>query len=196
MFFLWFAFKEYICFVCDSGCEYLSITYLAKFINEIYWHIYVCFIFLSHWYRQVKKQTIKCYKVLILHIGCTFFICALFCRKFLIHALFCRPESFCAQKSALRKVYDFSASGVRHAQSQFLEELGRQRLLGRSRSPSWSSTCWAINIHWSWGWQRNSYISCNQWDDYCLSQCKSETMSVCDNCLNMSWLTCLIVNTI
>ena len=44
-----------------------------------------------------------------------------FCRKFLIYAffskknnifaLFCHPESFCAQKAALRKVFDFSASG-------------------------------------------------------------------------------------
>ena len=38
-------------------------------------------------------------------------IYALFSRKILIYALFCRPESFCAQKSAPRKVFDFSASG-------------------------------------------------------------------------------------
>ena len=39
-----------------------------------------------------------------------FFIYGLFCRKFLIHTFYCRPESICAQKSALRKVFDFPAS--------------------------------------------------------------------------------------
>ena len=50
----------------------------------------------------------ECY----LHTFCReILIYALFSPKILIYALFCRPESFCAQKSAPRKVFEFSASG-------------------------------------------------------------------------------------
>ena len=73
------------------------------------------YLFGKHRQRNIKQVLKRCHILLCRKS----LIYVLFFRNFFIYALFCRPESFWALNSALRKVFDFSASGNKESMSLF-----------------------------------------------------------------------------